>query len=220
MTSIEGITLAQAAGLIAVCGGILVVLHLLRVRPRPIAVVTTLFWSQAAQQSRARTLLERFRHLATFLLALLVCALIVLAWTRPRWSSDAAAQLHRVIVVDAGLSMGAVDAAGQSPFSSRPVHGRSSWSIARRRHRRPLLPPALSGGWCMGSTKPAVLVFPSTDGVVGGYGAGGDDRCSVPGALPAGGIRAGGDCRHQRPSSRHLAQRCPNCWPWARRASM
>jgi len=49
-------------GLVALAG-ILFALQRLRVRHRDLRVPTTLFWKEAVERARARTLVERFRHL-------------------------------------------------------------------------------------------------------------------------------------------------------------
>ena len=44
----------------------LFLLQRLRVRHRPVVVVSTLFWQEALQEARARVLVQRFRHLFTY----------------------------------------------------------------------------------------------------------------------------------------------------------
>ncbi|UCG16970.1 MAG: VWA domain-containing protein [Phycisphaerales bacterium] len=105
-------TLALAAGATAA----IALLHLLRVRPRELRVVTTLFWAHAAERTRARTLLERFRHPLTFALLLAFCLLLVLALARPEWTKEPQRRVYEVIIVDAGLSMGARDRPGGEPL--------------------------------------------------------------------------------------------------------
>ena len=56
--------------LAALTAGVLAALQYLRVRPRRTRVVTSLFWRQAVEQAKARTLFERFRHPRTYLLLL------------------------------------------------------------------------------------------------------------------------------------------------------
>jgi hypothetical protein len=98
------------AAVVAAAAGLLGVLHLLRVRPREIRVVTTLFWAHAVEQARARTLLERFRHPWTYALLLLLCALLAFALGQPRRTSEPANRMWEVIVVNGGASMTAPDA--------------------------------------------------------------------------------------------------------------
>ena len=110
MTFSGGIPSWTVAVLFAGCAAVLVVLHLLRIRPREVRVITTLFWDYRAERTRARTLLQRFRHLWTYLLLLSICALLVLALGRPKLTGDSAGRVHEVIVLDAGASMAAVGA--------------------------------------------------------------------------------------------------------------
>lgn len=93
------------------CAGVLAVLHLLRVRPREVRVVTTLFWARAVEQTRARTLLHRFRHPLTYLLLLLICTLLSLALAQPEPVGQPPDLVHEVIIVDGGASMSAPDSA-------------------------------------------------------------------------------------------------------------
>ncbi len=58
-------------------------LQFLRVRHRRVEVVTTLFWKEAMEESRARVLFPRFRHPWAYLLALAIVGLIWLAWAGP-----------------------------------------------------------------------------------------------------------------------------------------
>ena len=58
---------AFAAGLAALAGG-LYLLQRLRVRHARVEVVTTLFWKQVLEDTHARELTQRFRHLPAYLL--------------------------------------------------------------------------------------------------------------------------------------------------------
>ena len=60
-----------------VIGALLFLLQRLRVRHREQVVITTLFWQEAKEEARARTLVERFRHPLAYLMALLLAGL---AW--------------------------------------------------------------------------------------------------------------------------------------------
>jgi hypothetical protein len=107
--------------LTAGCAGVLYVLHLLRVRPREVRVITTLFWSHAMERTRARTLLERFRYPWTYLLLLATCLVLALALAKPEPIAESADRVHEVIIVDAGASMAAPERA----------QGGSRWDAAR-----------------------------------------------------------------------------------------
>lgn len=116
--SLAGIPLWAVLTVVAGSAGALAILHLLRVRPREVRVVTTLFWSRVVEQPRARTLLQRFRHLRTYLLLLLVCALLAFALGRPVWSGESARRVWEVIVIDAGASMSARDETDGTRFDA------------------------------------------------------------------------------------------------------
>lgn len=73
---------AFALGLAALAGG-LFLLQRLRVRHREEVVMTTMFWREALQEHRARTLFERFRHPLSYLFALATAGLLWLAVARP-----------------------------------------------------------------------------------------------------------------------------------------
>jgi hypothetical protein len=91
------------AGLAALTAGVLAALQYLRVRPRRTPVVTSLFWRQAVEQAKARTLFERFRHPRTYLLLLAASLLVLLALAAPVFHSRN--HTHRVIALEAGLAM-------------------------------------------------------------------------------------------------------------------
>lgn len=66
---------------IAALAGILYLLQRLRVRHRPVRVVSTLFWREAVEEARARVLVERFRHPLAYLLLLGIVTLVWFAAT-------------------------------------------------------------------------------------------------------------------------------------------
>jgi len=98
-----GIPFWAVASIAAGAAGALAVLHLLRVRRRQMRVVTTMFWRQAAEESRARSLIERFRYPLTWAMLTLLCSLIALALGKPVMNSEHGSAT--VIVLDAGASM-------------------------------------------------------------------------------------------------------------------
>jgi len=98
-----GIPFWAVASIAVGAAGALAVLHLLRVRRRQVRVVTTMFWRQAAEESRARSLIERFRYPLTWAMLTLICALIALALGKP--VMDAERGSPTVVVLDAGASM-------------------------------------------------------------------------------------------------------------------
>ncbi|QDV06035.1 hypothetical protein Poly30_15390 [Planctomycetes bacterium Poly30] len=87
-------------------GALLFALQRLRVRHRSQLVVTTLFWREALEESRARTLVERFRHPLTYLLLALIGGLLWLSFAR--LESDRSDGVHHTFLLDgsAGMAVG------------------------------------------------------------------------------------------------------------------
>src|SRR4051794_12422213 len=67
------------AGLVPV----IVALYLLKVRRRPVAISTLMFWQRVLQENQRRALFQRLRQWLSLLLHLLIFALVLLALTRP-----------------------------------------------------------------------------------------------------------------------------------------
>lgn len=74
--------LGFAAGLFALAGG-LYLLQRLRVRHREVDVVTTRFWREAVHETRARMLVQRFRHPWAYVLIVAIAALLWSAFAAP-----------------------------------------------------------------------------------------------------------------------------------------
>jgi hypothetical protein len=118
------------AGLAALTAGALAALQYLRVRPRRTRVVTNLFWRQAVEQAKARTLFERFRHPRTYLLLLAASLLVLLALAAPVF--DSANDTHRVIALEAGLAMTAADGRFENALNLVRAEARSPARNASR----------------------------------------------------------------------------------------
>jgi hypothetical protein len=86
--------------------GALFALQRLRVRHREVTVVTTLFWRDALEETRARTLMERFRHPLAYLLALLVALLGWLSFGAPIADRDDGSDHLFVLDVSAPMAVG------------------------------------------------------------------------------------------------------------------
>jgi hypothetical protein len=91
---------------LAVIAGVLFLLQRLRVRFREREVVTTLFWKQALEETRARMLTRRFRHPLPYLLALAIGALIWLAFAGPKWDRSGADDCVFLLDGSAGMASG------------------------------------------------------------------------------------------------------------------
>ena len=94
--------LAGLAGLAAA----LYLLQRLRVRHREVPVVTTLFWKQALEETRARVFVQRFRHLPAYLLLLAICALLWLGFADPRADGGGGARTALLLDASAGMREG------------------------------------------------------------------------------------------------------------------
>lgn len=101
------LSLPGVLGGIAVLAGVLYAMQRLRVRHRPVTVVTTLFWRVAAEEAPARTLRERFRHPWAYALILVILCLLWLAFAGPEFKRNESAAFQ-VLVLDgsAGMAVG------------------------------------------------------------------------------------------------------------------
>lgn len=100
------LNLGTGAFLLGLAGiaGALYLLQRLRIQYRQVEVVTTLFWKQAVEETRARALVRRFRHPLAYLLALAIGALIWLALAEPRPDRDD--ETDYVLLLDGSAGMG------------------------------------------------------------------------------------------------------------------
>ncbi len=92
-----------AAGLFALAGG-LYLLQRLRVRHREVDVVTTLFWREAVHETRARMLVQRFRHPWAYVLILAIASLMWTAFAAPERTTSP--DRHYVFLLDSSAAMG------------------------------------------------------------------------------------------------------------------
>ena len=81
--SFANLSALVAVGGVAILAGLLYFLQRLRVRHREQTVVTTLFWREAVEETRARVWVRRFRHPWAYLLILLIGSLIWLSLAEP-----------------------------------------------------------------------------------------------------------------------------------------
>ena len=105
MTSLFGAG-ATLFGLAALAGG-LFLLQRLRVRHRPVRVISTLFWKEAVEEARARVLVERFRHPFVYLFLLAICGLLWLAASGLE-TDDRHGRQH-VVLLDGSFAMASGD---------------------------------------------------------------------------------------------------------------
>jgi len=89
-------------GLLATAA-VLYALQRLRVRHESRTVVTSLFWREATEETRARSLFERFRHPLAYAMALLCAGLMLLG--AGRLDEDRDEGLRHVLLLDASAGM-------------------------------------------------------------------------------------------------------------------
>jgi hypothetical protein len=120
--------LGFSAGLLTLAGG-LYLLQRLRVQHRAVEVVTTMFWHEAVQETRARVFVRRFRHPWAYLLILIIAGLIWGAFAAPQ--SDAQPEEQTVFLLDSSAAMAHgnrfAEARGQliEQVEQAPLEGRS-----------------------------------------------------------------------------------------------
>jgi len=90
------------AGALALAG-VLYLLQRLRVRHRDVTVVTTLFWHEAVEETRARVLVQRFRHPLAYLLILLIALLLWFGALDPE--REGGSERGQVVLLDASAGM-------------------------------------------------------------------------------------------------------------------
>ena len=94
-----------AAGLAGLAAA-LYLLQRLRVRHREVPVVTTMFWKQAVEETRARVLVQRFRHLPAYLFLLAIASLLWFGFADPRAEGGAGAPTVLLLDASAGMAEG------------------------------------------------------------------------------------------------------------------
>jgi hypothetical protein len=125
-----GWTLAQLWPVFAAGAGAITVLYLLRMRRRQVVVPFAALWERVTRESESRRLWRKLRRLLSWLLQLLVLALVCLSLGDPRpqvWLRD---PVSLAIVIDASASMSG--AAPDEPDTTR-------LDLARRRAEQEIL---------------------------------------------------------------------------------
>ena len=96
---------AVVLGLAALAGASFL-LQRLRVRHRDLTVVTTLFWKQAVEETRARVFVQRFRHPWAYLLVLAIASLLWLGLAGPRFGGVGEREYVLLLDTSAGMAWG------------------------------------------------------------------------------------------------------------------
>ncbi|MGH1342239.1 MAG: VWA domain-containing protein [Nannocystales bacterium] len=103
--SFSGWSLSQLGVLFAVCGGAITLLYLLRMRRRKVVVPFAALWERVTRDSESRKIWRRLRRLLSWLVQLLLLAMIVAAIGDPRTNAWVRDPMTVAIVVDASASM-------------------------------------------------------------------------------------------------------------------
>jgi hypothetical protein len=96
------------AGLVPV----IVALYLLKVRRRPVAISTLMFWQRVLQENQRRALFQRLRQWLSLLLHLLIFALVMLALSRPTIDRAVHEGSSTVLILDTRARMQARESDG------------------------------------------------------------------------------------------------------------
>ncbi|MGD8858365.1 MAG: VWA domain-containing protein [Myxococcales bacterium] len=108
---LAGYSLTQVLTLLGGASAAVIALYLLRTRRRRIAVPFIGLWEPLLRERRASRLFDRLKHLLSLLLALSIVALLSLALGDPREPEGSPDVEHVLLLVDAGVTMGATDVA-------------------------------------------------------------------------------------------------------------
>jgi Ca-activated chloride channel family protein len=84
---------------------ILILIHTLKSKPRPIEVTTLLFWQEALKERKRRVTFERLKKNLPLLLQILIVLLAALALAQPTWMHLSAQKGNMIFVLDTSASM-------------------------------------------------------------------------------------------------------------------
>ena len=96
---------------------VIVLLYLLKLKRRPVAVSTLLFWQRVMQENRQRALFQKLRNLFSLLLHLLIFLLIVAALAKPALDRRVREGASLVLIVDTRARMQAVESGTETRFT-------------------------------------------------------------------------------------------------------
>ena len=103
----NGYTFQTLLPFLAILAVIIAVLYLLRVRRRSVPVAYIGLWREVLEKSSHRRFHDWLKRFISFLLCMLVIALIALALMDPRQEEDNSARRHAVFIIDTSASMAA-----------------------------------------------------------------------------------------------------------------
>src|SRR5688500_3908084 len=96
---------------------IIVLLYLLKLKRRPLAVSTLLFWERVLQENRRRAFFQKLRNLFSLLLHLLIFLLILGALAKPAFDRLVRDGASVVLVIDTRARMLALEDGAMTRFS-------------------------------------------------------------------------------------------------------
>ena len=103
--TLAGWSLSQLGLLFGVAGGAITLLYLLRMRRRKVVVPFAALWERVTRDSESRKIWRRLRRLLSWLLQLVLLALVIAAIGDPRTNAWVRDPMTVAIVIDASASM-------------------------------------------------------------------------------------------------------------------
>ena len=97
---------------------VIVLLYFLRLKRRPLTVSTLMFWQRAMQESGRRAFFQKFRHLFSLLLHLLIFLLLLGALARPIFDRGILEGSATVLILDTRARMQAIEPGGHTRFET------------------------------------------------------------------------------------------------------
>jgi hypothetical protein len=97
---------------------VIVLLYFLRLKRRPLTVSTLMFWQRVMQESGRRAFFQKFRHLFSLLLHLLIFLLLLGALARPVFDRGILEGSATVLILDTRARMQAVEPGGRTRFEA------------------------------------------------------------------------------------------------------
>ena len=84
---------------------LLILIHSLKSKPRPIEVTNLLFWQEALKERNRRVTFKRLRKNLPLILQILIVLLAALALAKPTWRHLSAQKGNVILVLDTSASM-------------------------------------------------------------------------------------------------------------------
>ena len=97
---------------------VIVLLYFLRLKRRPLTVSTLMFWQRAMQESGRRAFFQKFRHLLSLLLQVLIFLLLLGALARPIFDRGILEGSATVLILDTRARMQATEPGGRTRFET------------------------------------------------------------------------------------------------------